>query len=36
MSTDQSPTKSYRATAFADAKPELAAPGATPVDAIYS
>ena len=30
MSTDQSPAKSYRATAFADAKPELAAPGLTP------
>lgn len=30
MSTDQSSTKSYRATAFADAKPELAVPGATP------
>ncbi len=38
MNTDQSPSeaasepnsKSYRASAFADAKPELAAPGATP------
>ena len=30
MSTDQSAAKPYRATAFADSKPELAAPGATP------
>ena len=30
MSTEQSPAGSYRATAFADAKPEHAAPGATP------
>ena len=31
MTTDQSPAKeTYRATAFADSKPELAAPGATP------
>ena len=38
MNTDQSPSaaasepnsKSYRASAFADARPELAAPGATP------
>ncbi len=30
MSTDQPPTKSYRATSFADALPELVAPGATP------
>ena len=30
MSTDQSAAKPYRATAFADSKPELSAPGATP------
>ena len=31
MTTDQSPAQeTYRATAFADSKPELAAPGATP------
>ena len=30
MSTDQAAAKPYRATAFADSKPELAAPGATP------
>ena len=30
MSADQSASKPYRATAFADSKPELAAPGATP------
>ena len=30
MSPDQSQVKSYRATAFADSKPELSAPGATP------
>ena len=30
MSTDQSTSKPYRATAFADFKPELSAPGATP------
>ena len=30
MSADQSAAKPYRATAFADSKPELAAPGATP------
>ena len=30
MSTDQSTSKPYRATDFADFKPELSAPGATP------
>ena len=31
MTTEQSPAQeTYRATAFADSKPELAAPGATP------
>ena len=30
MSTDHSAAKPYRATAFADSKPELSAPGATP------
>ena len=30
MSADQSASKPYRAPAFADSKPELAAPGATP------
>ncbi len=35
MNTDQSPTKSYRATAFADSKPELATPGATPERLAY-
>ena len=35
MSTEQSPAGSYRATAFADAKREHAAPGATPARLNY-